>query len=649
MAASQRDISVSEFFAKNRHLLGFDNPRKALLTTVKEAVDNALDACEEASILPEIWVHIESAGENRYKVGVQDNGPGILKKQIPLIFGKLLYGSKFHRLRMSRGQQGIGISAAGMYGLLTTGKPVKIISKVSKRKPAHYYEIQIDTKRNRPEILNGRGEGVEISPGKKGEQLIAKHGIEWNEADHGTRVTIELEARYQRGRGSVDEYLHQTAIANPHVTIHYLDPDGNQRDYSSVADVLPEEPREIKPHPYGVELGRLVGMLKETKATTISQFLTSSFSRVSPAVARRICEGARISTRAGTKKIGRREADSLYTSIQNTKIKAPSTDCICPIGEELILKGLHQVVPGEFYAAATRPPAVYRGNPFQIEVGLAYGGGPTTHRVSHENLVELLDQTDARTLRQFLTTTFEGMGTDGADKILQEAGLKTRISPGKLSEKDVTRLHDAMRNVNLDDGQSMTVLRYANRVPLQFQAAGCAITQTVLGTNWRSYGLSQSRGSLPRGPVTVMVHMGSVWVPFTSESKEAIAAYPEIQKELRLALQSVGRKLGMYLRRRRRVKHEGQRRTIFLRYLGEVATAVSEINAADRDALFEQLVEVAKKRTAEADTQLDRRGRRVDPEAADYGDNVLIVEPEEESVVVGAAAAGDADEADDAA
>jgi DNA topoisomerase-6 subunit B len=241
------------------------------------------------------------------------------------------------------------------------------------------------------------------------------------------------------------------------------------------------------------------------------------------------------------------------------------------------------------------------------------------------------------------------MGTDGADKILQEAGLKTRISPGKLSEKDVTRLHDAMRNVNLDDGQSMTVLRYANRVPLQFQAAGCAITQTVLGTNWRSYGLSQSRGSLPRGPVTVMVHMGSVWVPFTSESKEAIAAYPEIQKELRLALQSVGRKLGMYLRRRRRVKHEGQRRTIFLRYLGEVATAVSEINAADRDALFEQLVEVAKKRTAEADTQLDRRGRRVDPEAADYGDNVLIVEPEEESVVVGAAAAGDADEADDAA
>src|SRR5690606_32391970 len=157
MAKAQRDISVSEFFAKNRHLLGFDNPRKALLTTVKEAVDNSLDACEEAGIVPEIWVHIQQTGTQRYRVGIQDNGPGILKKQIPLIFGKLLYGSKFHRLRQSRGQQGIGISAAGMYGVQTTGKPIKILSRTSSRKPAHYYEIQIDTKKNNPEILNGRG------------------------------------------------------------------------------------------------------------------------------------------------------------------------------------------------------------------------------------------------------------------------------------------------------------------------------------------------------------------------------------------------------------------------------------------------------------------------------------------------------------
>src|SRR5579872_2111407 len=179
MAAKQRDISVSEFFAKNRHLLGFDNPRKALLTAVKEAVDNSLDACEEAGIVPEIWVHMEPAGANRFKVGVQDNGPGIVKKQIPLIFGKLLYGSKFHRLRMSRGQQGIGISAAGMYGMLTTGKPVKIVSITSPKKPAHYFEIQIDTRRNMPEIIKDRGEGEEIPAGEKGHKYLADQGIEW--------------------------------------------------------------------------------------------------------------------------------------------------------------------------------------------------------------------------------------------------------------------------------------------------------------------------------------------------------------------------------------------------------------------------------------------------------------------------------------
>jgi DNA topoisomerase-6 subunit B len=630
MAASQRDISVSEFFAKNRHLLGFDNPRKALLTTVKEAVDNALDACEEAGILPEVWVQIRATDENRFRVDVQDNGPGIVKKQIPLIFGKLLYGSKFHRLRMSRGQQGIGISAAGMYGLLTTGKPVRIVSKIAKGKPAQYYEIQIDTKRNLPEILNGKGEGEEIPANDHGRQYMEKRGIEWIEVDHGTRVAIELEAKYQRGRGSVDEYLEQTAIANPHVTIHYTDPEDNQNHYPRVAEKLPPEPKEIKPHPYGVELGMLVHMLKDNKTGSLAQFLTTSFSRVSPMVARRICAAAKLSMRANPKKIGRHEADELFKAIQATKIPAPATDCITPIGEDLILAGLHKMVPAEFYAAATRPPAVYRGNPFVIEVGLAYGGTLPTQKVSREALEELIGQSDARTLRQFLATTFDGMGTAAADKILQEAKLPTRVSPGNLEKAQLDQLFETMHNVNLYAGQTMTVLRYANRVPLQFSAGACAITQTIMQTNWRSYGLAQSRGGLPTGPVTVMVHMASVWVPFTSESKEAVASYPEVQKELRLGLQAVGRKLGMFVNRRKRVAHEGERRSVFLRYLGEVAKAVHEINLSDRETLYAKLLEVAKYKTSDADLKFDDRGQAVDEEEdlGAYGGGVLIIDTE---------------------
>jgi DNA topoisomerase-6 subunit B len=375
-------------------------------------------------------------------------------------------------------------------------------------------------------------------------------------------------------------------------------------------------------------------MLKDTSAGTMAAFLTESFSRVSSAVARKICEEAKISTRSNPHRIGRQEADSLYQAIQNTRISPPATDCLVPIGEQLILKGLHQVVPGEFYCAATRPPAVYRGNPFLIEVGLAYGGVSPAQKVSLETLTEMLGETDARTLRQFLMNSFDGLGSEAADKIMTQAKMGTRQSPGKLSKEEITTLHAAMRNVNLSEGQSMQVFRYANRVPLQFQPAACAITQSVIANNWRSYGLSQSRGNLPHGPVTVMVHMASVWVPFTSESKEAIASYPEIQKELRLALQAVGRKLGMYLNRRQKVKQEGERRSVFLRYLGKVADAVGIIKDFDekrKKELYEHLLHVAKRKTAEADTKLDERGRKMEAEQEEFGDNVLIVEQADSS------------------
>src|SRR5450759_1904108 len=204
MAHSQREIAVSEFFLKNRHLLGFDNPRKALLTTVKEAVDNSLDACDEAGILPEISVEIAQTGARRFRVTVMDNGPGIVRAQIPKIFAKLLYGSKFHRLRMSRGQQGIGISAAGMYGQLTTGTATIIQSKIKSSKIAHHIEVQIDTRANKPTIL--KDEELEWHP-----QFFTadKDGVAQpsKEYAHGTCVSIEMEAAYIRGKLSAADYL----------------------------------------------------------------------------------------------------------------------------------------------------------------------------------------------------------------------------------------------------------------------------------------------------------------------------------------------------------------------------------------------------------------------------------------------------------
>ena len=537
LGARQQEISVSEFFTKNRHLLGFDNPRKALLTCVKEAVDNALDACEEAGILPEVVVRLEVASNektppppsqaNRFRVTVIDYGPGIVRQQIPRIFAKLLYGSKFHRLRMSRGQQGIGISAAGMYGQLTTGKPVQITSRTGARTPAHYFEVQIDTKKNEPRILE-------------------RKQIDW-ENHRGTQVTLEIEGRYQKGRGSVDEYLEQVAIANPHVKLVYHTPEGEIREYSRTIHELPPQPREIKPHPYGIEFGMLLKMLHDTKSHSLVGFLSSDFSRVSSKLAQEICKAAKISPQMRPRNIHGAPAENLYKTIQSTKIMAPPSNCISPISEKAILHGLYKQIKGDFYTAVTRPPAVYRGNPFVIEAGLAYGKGP------------------------------------------EQAADKPEHPKLPLAEGEQQN----------DDNELARVIRYANRVPLLYQQSACATFKAALDTTWRNYGVPQSRGALPAGPMVIFVHMASVWVPFTSESKEAIADYDEIRREIKLALQECGRRLGVFLRRREHAKSEFRRRNIFELYIEEVVEACNRLKGGKlpKEKLKDQLQKIAMKRT----------------------------------------------------
>jgi len=562
MGARQREISVSEFFTKNRHLLGFDSPRKSLLTCVKEAVDNSLDASEEAGILPEVTVKLEPVSTNgsvapsqatRFRVTVVDYGPGIVREQIPPIFAKLLYGSKFHRLRMSRGQQGIGISAAGMYAQLTTGKPVQIISRTGPKKPAHYFEVQIDTKKNEPRILE-------------------KKQVDW-ESHRGTQVTMEIEGRYQKGRASVDEYLELTSIANPHVHLVYQTPEGETKDYPRTYNQLPVPPREIKPHPYGIEFGMFLKMLHDTKSHWLSGFLAGDFSRVSSALAEEICKQAKIPPHTRPRDLHGERAEALYKTLQATKIMAPPSNCLSPIGEQAILTGLYKQIKGDFYTAVTRPTAVYRGNPFAIEAGLAFGKGP-------------------------------------------EAAAKKPEEAAPLAEGEERE----------EESELARVIRYANRVPLLYQQSACSTFKAVLDTNWRTYGIAQSKGALPAGPMVIFVHMASVWVPFTSESKEAIADYDEIRKEIRLALQECGRRLGGFLRRRERAKSEFRRRNIFELYIEEVAEACGRLKGGTLNVgkLKDQLQKIAMKRTGGEETD-QALGKSGGPEGLPHS---IIVTPE---------------------
>ena len=578
MAAKQREISISEFFTKNRHLLGFDNPSKALLTTIKEAVDNSLDACEEAGILPEITVEVRdlalnakgegdlTKGEGRFVVVIEDNGPGIVKAQVPKIFGKLLYGSKFHRLKQSRGQQGIGISAAAMYGQLTTGQPIRVTSRVGKGKPAHYFEIQIDTRKNNPVVT-------------KDDEVEGWH------LEHGTRVELEIVANWQQGQRFVNRYVEHTALSNPHCTLRYLRPRQQPLAFPRATEELPKEAVEIKPHPHGVELGALMLMGGDSKSHDVKGFLQTAFSRVSATVADEIVQRAGIKGRVRPRDVAedRELAEKLHKAIGETKIMNPPTNCLSPIGDELMRRGLISFLsviesegPDEngdtqldldsaskrkasrkekeakaaapevpdappeegvekikghnyFIATVTRPPKVYRGNPFQVEVGLAYGGSWP------------------------------------ADKPVE-------------------------------------LFRFANRVPLLFQKGACGMTEAVVKTDWRNYLLSQPKGSLPVGPMALLVHIASVWVPFTSEAKEAVAHYPEITREIQLAAQECGRKLAAHIRKKQHADYQAQRRSIFELYVEEVAQAIHKITGRAKDPIKRDFMKVATKVT-EADLE----------------------------------------------
>ncbi len=589
MASKQREISISEFFTKNRHLLGFDNPSKALLTTIKEAVDNSLDACEEAGILPEITIEVRdlaldakgggdlTKGEGRFVVIVEDNGPGIVKAQVPKIFGKLLYGSKFHRLKQSRGQQGIGISAAAMYGQLTTGQPIRVASRIGKAKPAHYFEIQIDTRKNNPVVT-------------KDDQLA-----DWHQ-EHGTRVELEIVANWQQGQRFVNRYVEHTALSNPHCTLHYVRPRQEKLTFPRATEELPKESVEIKPHPHGVELGALMLMASDSKSHDVKGFLQTAFSRVSASVAAEIVQRAGLKGKVRPRDLAedRELAEKLHRAIGDTKIMNPPTNCLSPIGDALMKRGLISflnVIESEgpeqdeqldldsaskrkaskkekaakaqapevpdappeegvekikghnyFIATVTRPPKVYRGNPFQVEVGLAYGGSWP------------------------------------ADKPVE-------------------------------------LFRFANRVPLLFQRGACGMTEAVVKTDWRNYLLSQPKGSLPVGPMALLVHIASVWVPFTSEAKEAVAHYPEITREIQLAAQECGRKLASHIRRKQHADYQAQRRSIFELYIQEVAQAIGKITGRSPDPIKRDLLRVANRMTdaelAEQDAALGRASKAV--------------------------------------
>ncbi|MGB0628445.1 MAG: DNA topoisomerase VI subunit B [Candidatus Thalassarchaeaceae archaeon] len=368
IASKQKQISISEFFEKNKHFLGFDTHQRAIITAVKEAVDNSLDACEEGRILPEIHVEIKRLEGDRLELVTQDNGPGIPRDSIANVFGKFLLGSRFHAIRQTRGQQGIGITGVVMYAQLTTGSTTTVLSKIETESTAVKVDLALDTKNNR--ALRSNEDRIPL------EEWFEESGME---SLHGLRIKTVMAAKYQRGRQSVHQYLRMTSIVNPHATIRLrvIGKDGeiiDEGEWMRTTKILPRPVVEIRPHPHGMQFGTLQRMLKNTKERNVRSFLRKEFEKVSPLVSKKILEHAEIDEKRKPSGLSVEGIQNLLSAFMAVKIQAPPTDCLSPIEDLLIKKGLEKAIDSRYAATVTRTPTVSQGNPFQVEVGLVFGG-----------------------------------------------------------------------------------------------------------------------------------------------------------------------------------------------------------------------------------------------------------------------------------
>lgn len=547
-----KEHSVAEFFKKNRHMLGYSGKVRSLTTAVHELVTNSLDACEEAGILPDIYVRLEKLGDEHYRLTVRDNGPGIPPHIAPKVFGKLLAGTKFHRMIQTRGQQGIGAAGVTMFVQITTGKPIHLKTSTGDG-TIWEMDIMIDVMKNEPIVKNKTH-----YPGN------------WR----GTEVIAEMkEVEYNRGKYSVYEYLRRTAIANPHVTIIFEDPEGKVHTFERSTFEPVKIGEEAKPHPFGITPDDLVTLSRISRAKTIGRMLANSLHgmggktiiglmRILPHVMKKepskftwndaerivaafqairyLSENKAAKKLVETRKEDLTEEERLHfnalkkyvktilgeeptmekvydvmTPLLSIRIRGPRTDVLVPIGEDRIRKSLRANLQPQFVAVVERKPKVYSGGiPFQVEVGVAVGG-----------------------------------------KI-----------------------------------KSFELMRFANRVPLLFDAGGCAITEAVKSVDWKRYGFPDFFSS----PVVVLVNLSSTHVPYTTAGKQAIADVPEVFNEIRAALMEVGRKLKEYTSKVSAVQELLQKKKVLEHYLPLIAKSLAELAGEDEkkvESLLKKMVE----------------------------------------------------------
>jgi len=505
--------STAEYFSKNLQQVGFSSQTKAILTTLKEAIDNALDACEEDGILPEVGVLIEKMGpgslknSDQIKIRVEDNGPGIDPDDVPKVFGEYLASSKFGRGRCSRGQQGIGISAATTWAQLTSATGARVITKTKTMRKAVACIVEVDIRHNK---------GV----------VKERETIDWNRP-HGTTVEFLVDGRVQlNGEAGILNYLSGTALVNPHLTLHYKVPELEPHRIERVTQQMPEIPEAVEPHPHTMKLGEFIAHSHLFGRVKVNQWLKKGFSRIHEGVLSDLVKSGMSKglLEKSVDSLGEVQFKDLFIALQNLKLMAPSTKSVLSIGEDGFAKSIKRLGAVDFFSVVSRKPAICDFKPVQVEVAVA-----------------------------------------------------------RLEDKSI------------ESESAVQILRFANRVPLQFDKASCAIVHAIESVNWRSYGLVQPKNSIPQGPYIIAVSVVSPFIKFKNASKETVDGSEELVEEIRRALIQAGQKLSKHIRREvkaneleEKIRHIEQ----FCPILVEGLCRITEASAARKKKAEDGLVKI---------------------------------------------------------
>ncbi|RME14962.1 MAG: DNA topoisomerase VI subunit B [Bdellovibrio sp.] len=525
--------STAEYFAKNLQQVGFSSPLKAVLTTLKEAVDNSLDACEEAGILPELFISVKKVGKGSSRstdlveIIVEDNGPGIEVSDVARVFGEYLASSKFGRGQCSRGQQGIGISAATTWAQLTNATGVKVISKTKRMRKAVKMTVDVDIKGNK---------GI----------VKQKETFDWGKP-HGLRVEFRIDGRVQlNGDGGLLTYLEGTTIVNPHLALTYELLDRERVVIPRVSDIVPQIPPPTLPHPHTMKLGEFMTHAHLYGKIPLGRFLKKGFSRVTDAAIKDFIKNGlpKKMLDQPLHKLTEGDFKKVFQVVQETKLPNPSTRSVLTVGEEGLSKSILRLGEIDFFSVVTRKPKICDFKPVVVEVAIA----------------------------RFLN------------------------KPPAANEEPIQ------------------LLRFANRVPLQFDKSACAITRAVESVNWRAYGLTQSKNSLPLGPYVFAVSVTSPFIKFKNASKETIDSSDELVEEIRLALMRAGQKLSRHIKREskaadleRKIQHIEKFGPILVEGLAKIVGASSKrVERAEKglEKLLGRDTKAAKEDLSEAEMKL---------------------------------------------